>query len=322
MLWLAYLLIFLYGLAHTPLVVDLLQHLLPHWNIQRLTSRTSSVILILLTVLVFLLGLGMQVFIFIPLMPEVPLRPLKLALHCVFAYWLWINAVVNYARVLFSRPGLFGPSDIKGREKRFKGTNQSDPSAVAKLRMSGPDTTACDQSHTDHQPLKSYHCKICQESIPYKDHHCPFTGNCISLANYSYFLLGIFYSMLGLWYGISVFFVYFSECFFLAWKAISVIESDNAGEVCEGIEPYGELILPSIGALVTVTLVFLFQVFLLLADVSTYELLKQWHKIRVGLREFQRKNSRFRVMFLNQRNHPIWFLVPVRNKIENPQCQG
>ena len=355
MLWLAYLLIFLYGLAHTPLLVDLLRHFLPHWNIQRLTSHAASVILILLVLFVFLLGLVLQVFIFIPHMPGVPLRSLKLILHCLLAYWLWANVVVNYLYVLFSKPGVFRPSreereaDKSGVVLDPKESGTEEGGGLGVFRPSreekkvdnsgvildpkesgteeGRDLDVSHRSGVDTKPEReqpgkppsktnSHYCKVCQASIPYRDHHCPFTGNCISLDNYSYFLLSLFYSMAGLSYGVAVFFTYFGKCFFLAWKAVGVLDKEREEEeMCVVLEPYGEIILPTLGALVTVSLMFGLQVFMLLANISTHDLLRRWRKIeRIDLGSFRREGSRFKVMFLHQRTHPIWFLLPVRNK--------
>ena len=324
MLWLAYLLIFLYGLAHTPLLVDLLRHFFPHWNIQRLTSNTASVILVLLVLLVYLLSLGMQLFLFIPLMPPVPHWYLKVILHSLFAYWVWVNAVTNYLYVLLSKPGIFR-----------SGHNSSSSEATPKVDVSSKFTESSSlrggldkgESHSERsepeenetvQKSPRHHCKICQATILYRDHHCPFTGNCIGLHNYSYFFLGLFYSLVGLAYGITVFFVYFGQCFFLAWKAVG-IGSDHSPETedefCKILEPYGEIMLPSIGALVTVALMLAFQVFMLMTNVSTYEVLKRWRQIKVDFGGFRKEGSRFRVMLLEQRTHLLWFLLPVRNKI-------
>lgn len=318
MLWLAYILIFLFGLVHTPLVVDALRQIFPQWNIQRLTNRASSIILILLIIMALFFGLGVQVFVFIPLMPQVPLRPLKLALHCLFAYWLWINAAVNYMYALLTRPGKFGLHGGDSSAGFVVGeTTKTTPERELSVKHLSPLIHTSESSNGDHKvqkPRNSHFCKICQSYIPYKDHHCPFTGNCIGLNNYSYFFLWLFYSMIGLGYGISVFLMYFGECFFLAWKVIGAIEGDKVEGVCRDLEPFGEVLLPSMGGCVTITLMFLIQVFMLLADVSTYELLKNWRGIRIDWRNFRKRDSRFRVMLHNQRTHAIWFLLPVRNK--------
>lgn len=326
MLWLAYLLIFLYGLAHTPLLVDLLRHFFPHWNIQRLTSNTASVILVLLVLLVYLLSLGMQLFLFIPLMPPVSFWYLKVTAHSLFAYWVWVNAVTNYLYVLFSRPGIFRPGiESPGSEATPNKVDKSQKSTESSLQGGldkGESHSESERSESESATIKKslhHHCKICQATILYRDHHCPFTGNCIGLHNYSYFFLGLLYSLVGLAYGITVFFTYFGQCFFLAWKAVG-ISSDHSeeteGELCKTLEPYGEIMLPSIGALVTVALMVGFQVFMLIANVSTYDVLKQWRQIKeVDFGGFRKEGSRFKVMLLEQRTHPLWFLLPVRNKI-------
>lgn len=310
MLWLAYILIFLVGLAHTPLLVDILRHLFPHWNIKRLTSNATSVLLTAIISLAFLLGLWMQLFLFIPLMPNVPLRSPKLVLHSLLAYWLWGNAATNYVYTVFSRPGVFW-SIKDGIIKGSAGHPESD--RVKSLSEGGVSdgekrapviSGSFINQHT-------HHCKICKAHIPYRDHHCPFTGNCIGLNNYSYFLLGLFYSMLGLGYGITVVFVYFRQCFSLFWETSDTVETTDT---CVHFEPYGELVLPTIGAFVTVTLVFLFEVILLLADISTYDILKNGRNVTINLRRFQGKESRFRIMFRNQRTSYHWFLLPVRNR--------
>lgn len=319
MLWLAYALLFLYGLVHTPLLVDILRQAFPHWNIQRVTSGASSFVLILLMSLLFLLGLGMQLFIFIPFMPQVTHRPIKLVLHSTFAYWVWINAVTNYAYTLFSRPGIFRPSLQEGDDGTHyiaptsRESNVKDSVLHSQESNSGGDTPPGSESGP-RKPPNSHYCKICQATIPYRDHHCPFTGNCIGLDNYSYFYLGLLYSVLGLGYGITVFFVYFGNCVFLAWKAIGTVQSEEMEGVCVNLEPYGELVLPGIGAMVTLTTVLLFHTFLLMADISTYDLLKHWRTTRIDPRRFQRKNSRFRVLLLSKRANPFWFLLPVRSK--------
>lgn len=311
MLWFAYVLLFLYGLAHTPLLVDVLRQLFPQWNIKRLTSSVSSLILILLISFSFLLGLGMQLFVFIPHMPQVTLRPVKLVLHSLFAYWVWINAVVNYMYTLFSRPGIFRPS-VKKSSIASDITPSTQPvaalggGATVKEESSGVKKVLPATSGQENTRKSS--CKICEETIPYRDHHCPFTGNCIGLNNFSHFYLTLFYSMLGLGYAVFVSFSYFGDCIFLAWRTV------QKEEICTSFELYADMVLPTIGALVTVTIMFLFYTFLLLVDISTYDLLTHWRTIKFDFGKFKGENSRLRVLLLNQRTHPLWFLFPVKNR--------
>jgi hypothetical protein len=308
MLWLAYVLLFLYGLAHTPILVDILRHFFPQWNIQRLTSSISSIILILLLTFFFLLSLGMQVFVFIQ---YVPLSPVEVMLHSIFAYWLWINAVTNYMYTLFSRPGIFRQSLKKNQVAPPSTGVVTTP--ITATNVSGTETAVGTQCAL---PKDKSYCKICQESIPYRDHHCPFTGNCIGLKNYSYFYLGLFYSMLGLGYSTSVIFAYFGDCIFLSWKESDTgddMTDDAMREICVKIEPYSEMVFTTIGALVTVTVLVLSYTLMLLVDVSTYDVLKHWKSVKFDFRKYQGQKSRLRMLLLNQRAHPLLFLLPVRN---------
>ncbi len=312
MLWLAYVLIFLYGLAHTPLLVDILRQLFPQWNVKRVTSSVASFILILLILFVFFLSLGVQVVVFIPL---VAAHPLHLILHCLFAYWVWGNAFVNYVYTVLSTPGIFtpwrdnkkgvylGPSDSRCKSNSTEMVNSSE----------SLDKHDCLKESSMNEAPNSHSCKICGCVILYRDHHCPFTGNCIGIHNYSYFFLSLLYAMVGLGYEVVVFFVYFSECSFLVWKAIYTVESDQVKGVCKELESYGESVLPTIGAFVTVSAILSLQVFMLFADISTYQLLKQWKKVKIDPRKPLKKNSRFRIMLLNQRSRRIYFLLPFRN---------
>lgn len=305
-MWLAYVLIFLYGLGHTPLLVDLLRQLFPHWNVKRVTSHYHSFILILLILFVFLLSLGIQMFVFLPL---VPAQPLHIFLHCLFAYWVWVNAFLNYTYTLCSRPGLFA-SLWDNRSSRFHDSNQSESNTQReKLSDSKEPVNNVPKSNCSNHHL----CKICGTVIPYRDHHCPFTGNCIGLHNYSYFFLSLLYSMVGLGYEVSVFFVYFSECSFLTLRIFYSMHGSEVEGVCLYLEPYAEGVLPTIGAFVTVSILVSLQVFMLMTDVSTHQLLKQWKTIKLDVKKFLNKDSRFRVMLLNQRKRYFHFLLPLRN---------
>ena len=50
------------------------------------------------------------------------------------------------------------------------------------------------------KPVRTHHCSICQRCVFLMDHHCPWVNNCLGLENYRYFLLFVFYLMLGCGY--------------------------------------------------------------------------------------------------------------------------
>ena len=47
------------------------------------------------------------------------------------------------------------------------------------------------------RPIRSHHCKTCQNCILKMDHHCPWINNCVGYYNHKYFYLFLFYTILG-----------------------------------------------------------------------------------------------------------------------------
>lgn len=47
------------------------------------------------------------------------------------------------------------------------------------------------------KPARTHHCASCNRCVFMMDHHCPWVNNCIGMENYRYFLLFIFYLLVG-----------------------------------------------------------------------------------------------------------------------------
>ena len=354
MLWFIFLLICLIALSQTPLLVDLLRLLFPQWRIKRLTDKLSVYLLRILMTTFFITGLGQHMFVFIPLMPNVPFRSVKLLFHCVFAYWVWFNMTINYYLATFLCPGYCADSAVPSEESSssLPSISKSDtgsgdiqrssfPSIRTERTSSGLSNTTNDNREQSRHKLAStedhrvgattcvptfnnrhHYCTVCCKTVLYMDHHCPFTGNCVGYYNYSHFFLFLVYAWMGLDYAIATSLFYFGECFFpLTWGHLGFIYLSKESDVCSVLEPYGDYLIPVVGGFIVLTLLLGFQLFLLLSDMTTYDVLKNFWKqpvFKLGLERvrqgrYKRKESRLHRLLLQQRHSMLSFVLPINN---------
>lgn len=66
-----------------------------------------------------------------------------------------------------------------------------------------PEWTYCKKCNIN-RPPRCHHCKTCNRCILQMDHHCPWVNNCVGYNNYRYFVLTIFYIVIGCAYGIAL----------------------------------------------------------------------------------------------------------------------
>ncbi|KAK2139836.1 hypothetical protein LSH36_1591g00012 [Paralvinella palmiformis] len=100
--------------------------------------------------------------------------------HVCFGLCLYFNTISSFILVMrtdttTSRDGVIMPSTLK------------------------PGWRFCSSCEAN-SPPRAYHCWCCDICILRRDHHCVFTGNCVGFANHRYFILLIFYIMVGALY--------------------------------------------------------------------------------------------------------------------------
>ena len=175
------------------------------------------------------------------------------------------------------------------------------------------------KSGLDWQPKKSQYCKICQTAVPYLDHHCPFTGNCTGINNFSNFYIGLLYGVVGLAYASAITLPYFCECDLkgIFWF-IGLISDRQRSQVCVELGAHTHIFLPVFAGFVISSNMLFLQTLFLLADVSTYNVLKNSNRFpmlrfirdRIHGRKFRDPNSRLNVLVVNQRPSLLWYIVP------------
>ena len=339
--WFAYITIFLVVLIQVPLAVDLLRFVFPKWKLARLASRSIHFLLFSIVGTIFCIGLGYHLFVYLPLLAgEKPLQSVKGLVHIAFALWVWINVVGNYYYSVYLHPG--HDRDYKPPSKTPKLCFVSEDGVITEVQeeaqdqstgngsASGPTfycaasligTGGPPKSGVEWKPGRTHYCKICECAIPYLDHHCPFTGNCAGLRNYSNFFLGLGYGTLGLFYAVLVTLPYFIECNFknVVWF-FGLASSRVHSPVCDALGPHTHIFLPVFAGLCLAGNMFMLQIFFLAADLSTYNIISNRSKLpmlrfmlqRIKAKKFRDKDSRWNVLIRNQKK--TWWSILVPSK--------
>ena len=349
--WFVYITIFLVALVQVPIGVDMLRFVFPKWRMARMASRTVHILLFAVMGSIFCIGLSYHLFVFLPLLAgQHPLQTIKGLVHIAFALWVWVNIVGNYYYSVSLYPG--EDKDYKPRVrggpvlcyisedgvftevKEEKASPIGGNGTLQQRHGSGPDAQEkfyCDssligtkggpKSGVDWTPTRTHYCKICECAIPYLDHHCPFTGNCAGLRNYSYFITGLTYGVVGLFYAVIISLPYFFECNLnnMLWY-FGLVSSRVSSKVCSHLGPHSHIFLPVFAGFCLSFNMLTIQFLFLAADLSTYNVLSNWSKFpmlrfmlqRIKARKYREKGSRLNVLLFNQKSL-ISYLIPVKS---------
>ena len=348
--WFVYITIFLVALIQVPLGVDMLRFVFPQWRLARVAGQTVHPLLFIVVGTIFCIGLGYHLFVYLPLLAgEHPLQSIKGVVHVVFALWVWVNVVGNYYYSVSLHPGKdedYTPPTRRSRAPvlcylsedgvitEVKEELQEPGGTVQQRRGRESDTQnkfycasylvgtkGAPGTGADWSPPRTHYCKICECAVPYLDHHCPFTGNCAGLRNYSYFVTGLAYGTLGLFYAVVITLPYFFECNLnnVLWY-FGLVSSRVTSEVCNNLGAHSHIFLPVFAGFYITGNMLLIQILFLASDLSTYNILTNWSKFpmlrfmlqRMKAKKYRDKGSRLNVLILSQRKNILQYLFPCR----------
>eukprot|EP01104_Vermistella_antarctica_P002111 TRINITY_DN1226_c1_g1_i1.p1 TRINITY_DN1226_c1_g1~~TRINITY_DN1226_c1_g1_i1.p1 ORF type:complete len:372 (+),score=29.53 TRINITY_DN1226_c1_g1_i1:50-1165(+) len=172
-------------------------------------------------------------------------------LHATFGVWVYVNTIASYlfASSVFD----FGDHSNTGSRVRREDEDVVD------------DTPQCWTCHAP-KPKHMYHCQHCRKCIPHVDHHCPFTGTCITLdRSFAMFFLFVTYAWIGSVYAAILAYTPFSLC-------ILYNEDDGTPvpDVCKRVTlELGLGFVPIVMLLIPLTILWVFQIYLWITRQTT-----------------------------------------------------
>ena len=331
-----------------PLLIDCLKFLVPQWKLSKQIGRAAHYLLFInIGGLVIIIN-RYHYFIYMPLLLENK-GQFQLLAHLIFSIWLWINMLANYYYTVTTHPGIDTTYkskriifekvklavDHSSQEGHMVGNvisinldidsistqERYDTSLIPKRRaIYQKKMKMKPQNGLEWETSKSGFCSICQCAISYRDHHCPFTGNCIGLCNYSNFFIGLCYGLIAGLYTLVISWYYFYNCNIIPLVNSYSYKHDFYGQ-CQEIGANSYIFIPTLLLVwLTLSMIILHIVFLM-ADLSTNDVLSKWDIYPVTLfiiqrirgKKFLDSESRLQRLLI-QRKKLFWSLfIPIRN---------
>jgi hypothetical protein len=109
-----------------------------------------------------------------------------------------------------------------------------------------------------YKPDRCHHCRVCRTCILKMDHHCPWIYNCVGFANYKYFFLLLFYSVV--------------DCHFVLWtmfESVQIMIRTEPDFLSMFLIFFGEILALFLGVLIT--MFFIFHCWLMMMAMTTIE---------------------------------------------------
>jgi len=318
------------GFMQVPLVVDVLRIVNPRLRISRTTGKLMTILLVISMALIGLIALVFHFFIFLPVVAPDPLQTWRGWCHLGFALWVWINMSLNYLYCVFTDPG-FTTVPNAYVDENGDPIDPDDPMLAGDFGVGNvlndlqfnEDPNSSNNNEQDIGVVFPVDfCVVCRKHVIYMDHHCPFVGSCTGIHNYSYFLLFVIYSLIGLLYALTLTSSYFFKCFFATiiafWKPLLIHEPS----ICRTLGTNAAVVIPIMGGLIPLSVMAISQIVLLLADLSTRDFIRSlrhsnWLEnifIRIKERRWRHPASKLNILLLKQRRHFLFFLIPMWKK--------
>ncbi len=320
--WFVYITIFLVAVVQIPIGIDLMRFFLPQWKMSRFAGNYVHYVLFVCMGLIFCIGISYHIFIYLPFTVPDPLHTVQGWIHLTFALWLWFNMVGHYYHVVCVHPGQ--KEEYKQLQAKKLSANKS---SSKESNDNGSNKASSEPTNgLDWSPKDIHYCSICDCAVPLIDHHCPFTGCCAGLHNYSHFFLGLVYGSAGLLYAVILTIPSFFECNIkvILWY-LKIVQDRAPLDYCQELDYHSQIFIPVFSGYLVITHILILQVVFLLSDLSTYNVLTYWSKYpmakfmwhRIRGQKFLEKESRLNVLLLSKRR-TIWsYFLPLNNYKEN-----